>query len=115
MGEDFVSGRDTSKLGECMSQLLTSLECADSNAPVAEALDAIGEDLVDLLPRFFPKVFEGHVSQKIRPFGVCLPLRAFKGKGKGNGKGKGQSKRRADGQHIEGNENESKETNEAWA
>jgi len=120
--EEFVSGHDTSKFGECISQLLSSLDCVVSNTPVAKAMDVIGEDLVDLLPRLLPEVFEGHVCQKIQISGVCHPsvwlgtLRPFTAKVNGKGKSKGRGKHRCQKGRIGVNENDGSTENgeAAW-
>mmetsp|Transcript_159482 Transcript_159482/g.511740 ORF Transcript_159482/g.511740 Transcript_159482/m.511740 type:complete len:471 (-) Transcript_159482:239-1651(-) len=55
--EAFVSGKDASKLGDCIGSLLKVLAASQRRAVVAQLLKSASEELMDLLPRIFPESF----------------------------------------------------------
>jgi len=58
--EAFIAGRQTGKLGDCISALLKVLVVAEPKEAVAHLLKDASEELLDLLPRVFPLAFASH-------------------------------------------------------
>jgi len=58
--EAFISGKQTGKLGDCISALLKVLVAAEPKTAVAHLLKDASEELLDLLPKVFPLAFASH-------------------------------------------------------
>merc|ERR1719223_1690503 len=56
--EAFVTGKDTACLGDTLSLLAKGLMTMESKSAVAGFMKAVSEELLDLLPRVFPDVFD---------------------------------------------------------
>lgn len=68
--ETFISGADTSKLGDCLSHFLRELVNIESKTVVASVVKAASSELCELLPKLFHKAFECQYPPLMRHVGT---------------------------------------------
>mmetsp|Transcript_18339 Transcript_18339/g.52418 ORF Transcript_18339/g.52418 Transcript_18339/m.52418 type:complete len:446 (-) Transcript_18339:262-1599(-) len=68
--EAFVSGSDTSKLGDALSALLKMMVASTNRKAIVSLIKGASEELVDLLPRLFNKWFGGSCTRMAWHAGV---------------------------------------------
>lgn len=68
--EDFISGRDVTKLGDFLALLFKTLAMSKDRHGVAEAINGVAEQLLNFMPRIFPAMFEG--SSEVQRAGVAV-------------------------------------------
>lgn len=71
--EDFISGRDVTKLGDFLAALFKTLAMSKDRHGVAEAINGVAEgELLNYLPQIFPAMFDGSADAQ-GPGGHKLP------------------------------------------
>jgi len=68
--EDFISGRDVTKLGDFLAVLFKTLAMSKDRHGVAEAINGVAEQLLNFMPQIFPAMFEG--SSEAQRAGVAV-------------------------------------------